>query len=1406
MSRGARWARARTRAIEETIAAGRGKDMETVLLRNGFVRPGSPADIRTGELAHDTHIPDSPLTFVELARYSTYFALHPEHMAGREHARHSRTFPVGVKAGRAEVKTMLEGFINGLEADMQDTDKMLREAREMAARLKAGRTAPALAGLDGLAGLGRLDPQTEELIQKERDNIRLSLDKSARAPRDGRVLDFRTVVATYNQGISREEIEAWVWFKRSLGNPMTGWEDYFLKGGGDRVDQLVTLRTASLRDMEGGFIRTVRAGQALGKATGRRVEFDGTDFLVFRDEEGTKLCAASDVERRFLKGGDANASELARLIRAGALFQMEGELVPFPVYAYGNMYDRLQQLKADRTEIEALHGAAAYVRQLAVITSQMPPRLSVNDPDPSRRPKILCVSGFAGEFKVGGLRESTGIVLEKELTLVEAFKEWLRVADAGLFRNSSAAEVSSIYIDGRRITDPKLDEEARRQVKADARNEGEAAFERFLHEALAFDDQERLDLHWNRLYNGQSELPHDRVPVGFEASARFKQSELEIRPAQREGIAFMNAVGSGIIAYDVGVGKTLTAIVTMADAICSGKVRRPLVVVPNPTFQKWAAEITGFTDAQGRHVPGILSHTGITVNAWYNLGKESAAGIDFKNPVPERSITLVTYEGFKKIGFSNSVMDEMLGELSVILDQDGGDRSARDEEKDNGKYREMLGVGMKGTLCDIDTMGFDMLVIDEAHRCKNIFDSVKAEDDKRRRFGMQGAVSETGIKAFFLCNYIQRRFGRNVMLLTATPFTNSPLEIYSMLSLVAYDAMRRAGILNIHQFFELFVQETTEMVVNYKEEMVPKDVVKRFNNRVILQKLIYNHVAYKTGEEAGVRRPCKLNLPRVNQLKDGRLERLPAAEQALTFLRMTDLQREMQNAIIEDAQAATKGRLKLGMLFRALGRSLDNALSPFLLPEAPLPVDCYEFVEESPKIKYACACIQSVRDWHRERGQKVSGQVIYMNRGKQFFHLVKEYLEKRVGFVKGLPYQRKSFDEVEVITSEMAMSRKEDIKEAFLEGVVKVIIGTATIREGIDLQKNSTVLYNLYPEWNPTDIRQLEGRIWRQGNRFGYVRIVMPLVQDSMDVFVFQKLEEKTHRINDIWYRGDRGNVLDLESLDPEEVKLALLSDTRLIAETKRGGLVREATTQLAIAAQQVAMLASLESDIKQLEEMRHAATGRLRVQMMAIEGASGISRPTEEELSQMTAADRKKALSRQKRIDALVAALAPGRPDDRLLIKALYQFQEEGSSWATLAAGYKQALEQARKAENAVLKPIGMTLESFDMETAKSAARGREAEQEARLAEYKSDAFLWRLWEEASERKSAMAIDGKEVADRVEEFKRYNHLLGYLSGSNPAGSCQVPGPEDDNDGEGMLMLANAMAMRLRLMNARNAS
>jgi hypothetical protein len=311
-----------------------------------------------------------------------------------------------------------------------------------------------------------------------------------------------------------------------------------------------------------------------------------------------------------------------------------------------------------------------------------------------------------------------------------------------------------------------------------------------------------------------------------------------------------------------------------------------------------------------------------------------------------------------------------------------------------------------------------------------------------------------------------------------------------MLSLVAYESLRNHSIASLDSFFDLFVLPTVEWTANYKEEIVEKEVIKSFTNRRVLQKLIYNHILYKTGEEAGVIRPRKVNLPLLYDLESGKV-RLPPDEQVLTYIHMTPRQRENQNGIVAMAKNATRGKLDMGNLFRALAYSLDNALSPFILSGTP---DNYrDFVEQSPKIAYVMNCIRSVKQWHekqRGNGQRTSH---LHEPGQAVLSLIKQYLEEETGYKKGVMYDRTRVDEVEIISSEINDTRKELIKEAFLDGVVKIIIGTATIREGIDLQKRGTVIYNCYPEWNPTDIRQLEGSIWRQGNQFKYVRIVMPL-------------------------------------------------------------------------------------------------------------------------------------------------------------------------------------------------------------------------------------------------------------------------------------------------------------------------
>jgi hypothetical protein len=1231
----------------------------------------------------------------------------------------------------------------------------------------------ALSGIDGLAGLGELSPASKKAIGDNQSIITKVLKQSENLSGlgfvEGRKVPFAEVVKMYNEGISEAEIKAWIWYKRRQGVPMDLW---------------------------------------------------------------TKIYKVTD-------------QDIPGLVKAGAMFVCGDDFLPLPVYSYGNMYERKDQLLKDKEAIIKKYGKETFENHLKVIAEAVPRQLSVTETDPKERPIIMAISELARNkelFSVSSVRpEYMDTENAEQLTKVngkisvkrdsasskykvirlrfdgesvyalrDVFVKWLYTLQQADFDKSNAIDIAEYYLYNKPLKDDEMTSDQKAELKVNARNEGEKLFSRFLHEVLTPDDQRRLDETWNRMYNAQSGINHKRVPIGFECSSRFKSGLLQITPIQREGVAFFEALGSGICAFDVGVGKTMTAIINIAANIFNGKCKRPLVVVPKPTNKKWIGEIIGYTDKNTKEfVPGVLSYTGITLNDWGNLGTDIRGKIDFSKQVPQHSITLVTYEGFKQIGFSGHVSEKLFTELVNILGQ-STEKSARDAEIDYQKYREKIGMGEKNTVCDIDTLGFDYLVIDEAHRCKNVFEQVKSDDEGNKRYNITSAVSETGIKTFFHANYIQRTYGNNVMLLTATPFTNSPLEIYSMLSLVAYESMRQNGIYHINAFFDTFVLPTVEWTANYKEEIVEKEVIRSFTNRLILQKLIYNHILYKTGEEAGVKRPFKVNLPKLyDKSPDGKTMKLSPSKQVLTYIEPTAKQRMNQAKIVALAQQATSGKLNMGDLFRALAYSLDNALSPYLYAgNGDRPENYKEFVEESPKILFACECCRSVKEYHENMARQlpgdapatlkeVSGQVIYMNRGREYFKYIKEYLEKEVGYQKSVLYNNTRFDEVEIIDSSISDIKKENVKEAFLAGIVKIIIGTATIREGIDLQKRGTVIYNLYPDWNPTDIRQLEGRIWRQGNEFAFVRSVMPLVQDSMDVFVFQKLEEKTGRINDIWFRADRGNVLDVESLDPQEVKLALITDvgriTALYFDEERRDVERE--------------LARANASLSQVTRVKDAIRGYLEYKDELVQWVNKFYHETiakawifdhervNRKLSEYKDTPDEKEQTKklkdfQKRSEALKSDIekiqtSASVSDSELLEcarKILRENQFFGHYW--LVGNFKEAMTGVYKIERTILKPKRLSIFD-DMGGLERELKKDVMNAEAKLANYKGGQHgelskrFQELFKEIEAKKETLAVKGKSPLERAEDFARLNYLLQYLKDDYDPENCHFPEPGD---------------------------
>jgi hypothetical protein len=247
-----------------------------------------------------------------------------------------------------------------------------------------------------------------------------------------------------------------------------------------------------------------------------------------------------------------------------------------------------------------------------------------------------------------------------------------------------------------------------------------------------------------------------------------------------------------------------------------------------------------------------------------------------------------------------------------------------------------------------------------------------------------------------------------------------------------------------------------------------------------------------------------------------------------------------ENEKVINATLQIESEAKGTRIIQAFNLMRQVTFSPFALKltkEAHVFPTVDELVSSSPKLQYILACVKSVKQHHEAKGTFISGQIIYSTVCKDFFPLIKEYLVKPE---YGVNYKD---DEVQVLTGDTSDKKKELYKLEFKSGKIKVLIASETIQVGANLQDNATVMYHLFYDWNPTDNEQINGRIWRQGNHYRAIRIVYPMVENSIDQIVFQYLGEKTMRIKDVWDIAGIKSQLDLSEFDPNKMKLAALTD-----------------------------------------------------------------------------------------------------------------------------------------------------------------------------------------------------------------------------------------------------------------------
>lgn len=834
-----------------------------------------------------------------------------------------------------------------------------------------------------------------------------------------------------------------------------------------------------------------------------------------------------------------------------------GEWTHRELFASGDIYEKIQE---QRDLYVKSGGNKIFADNIKLLESAMKSPLEIE------KIHFGVKTALAENFKIEHIDAEGNKV---NLNLQESFILWAQnakladqkwrgdidFATANISREELGEELSFYdivnYIDGKPVKaeavrgwrtydmseEEKAAEKAERRKEADLKRQERSdtanrLFDRYLHEGLSEYDKKRLSAEYNRRFNSYVAPDYSKLPLFVDGMSAYKDdSKFKLYDQQIKGISFLCNKGNGILAYDVGVGKTAAGIVATVNQIQTGRSSRPLIVVPNQVYPKWYTDIRQL-------------FPNVKMNDLYNFNSDFVSKYqDKKSPhrlnIPENSISLCTYEALRNITFNDkSCENELYEDFASLLSSDM-DGSARENAESSDKIKGIIGSASHVKDADYffyEDCGFDNLTVDEAHNFKNLWvvPRPKKKGESNEYAGIpSGKPSARALKMYGMTQLTQRHNDdRNVFMLTATPFTNSPTEVYSMLSYVGRERLKQAGITSLRAFFDEFAQTKQELGVTSTGNIDTKQVMKSWKELPALQNILTEFIDKVDGEEAGIIRPKKITHVKPLDMSDLQKEMREIDEE-----RMADVKKGDRAAVI-----VAMNNMRLSCVAPALA-------NPKMYPGIEFP-PLSKLVETSPKLKFVCDAIIDMY-----KGNPEKGQFMYVPLGKESHGIIKDYL-----VAHGIPKEA-----VEIINGEVNSTpeKKDKITSRFNDEKdrLKIIIGGKNTSEGIDLNGNSFVMYNCSLGWNPSETIQAEGRIWRQGNLQGNVHIVYPVMNDSIDSVLYQKHDEKRSRINELWnYKGDSLNV---EDINPEDLKLDLIKDPHKKAKLILQEETKEARAEL---------------------------------------------------------------------------------------------------------------------------------------------------------------------------------------------------------------------------------------------------
>lgn len=809
-------------------------------------------------------------------------------------------------------------------------------------------------------------------------------------------------------------------------------------------------------------------------------------------------------------------------------------------YLTGNVYDKLQYAKQKAKEHPEL-----FQRNVEALEDVQPPRLGPGDihfrigsswipkkyyqefmyelfgTEPYNRigkyPTIyLDYSEYTNTWKVEGKHaEPTSVKVNSvygtsRKNAYELFEDCLNLQDTTV-RNPET------YIDQngreqvRYVVDPK-----ETMIARSKQQDIQRAFSEWL-----FKDPERskelLDI-----YNNTFNTIRPRTYDGSFLTFPDMNTEMELRPHQKNVVARILSTGTALIAHEVGAGKTAAMIAAGMKLKQIGAIKKPMYVVMNHTIEQWANEFMRF-----------YPNANILVTTKKDFEKKNRQRFVSKIATGEYDAVIIGHSQFEKIRLSKERQESILRkeiatltyEIKEAKKRDGNDWSVKQlvifQKKLEDRLKKLQADYKKDDILNFEDLGVDALFVDEAHLYKNLYTVTKL----RNVAGIGTSSSQRATDMKMKCEYIQEQNqGRGVVFATGTPVTNSMSELHVMQRFLQPETLKRMGL----EFFDKWAGTFGEVTSSL--EMTPEGsgyrMKSRFSKFHNLPELMNTFSLV-----ADIQTADMLNLPRP-ELEGGKAQIIVSP--------ISDYQKRKMDEFVERSEA-----IRNGMVDPSEDNMLKLTHEAKLMAIDPRLIDEDAPADENSKLS---KCANKVYEIWNETKENKSTQIIFCDSGTPRPDKFNVYDEiKRQLMEKGIPEK-----EIAFIHDAKTEAQRDQLFEKVRNGEVRVILGsTSKVGTGTNIQDRLIAGHHIDCPWRPADLTQRDGRILRQGNMNKKVQIYRYVTKGTFDAYLWQIQEQKNRYISQIMTGKSitrSADDLDETVLTAAEVK-AIATDNPFLLE-----------------------------------------------------------------------------------------------------------------------------------------------------------------------------------------------------------------------------------------------------------------